>query len=49
MKGITELKFEDKAIFALNDIATIVLDWNLGKLSEVQAMKKINQVFVNRK
>ncbi len=39
------MDFEKKAILILNDVAEIVLKWNLGKLSEKQALNKINQVF----
>lgn len=44
---VVEMKmdFEKKAILILNDVAEIVLKWNLGELSEKQALNKINQVF----
>ena len=41
-----EITFADKSLLALNEIATIVLDWNCGNLKEVEALKKINKVFV---
>jgi len=34
-----------KAILILNDVAEIVLKWNLGELSEKQALGKINEAF----
>ncbi|MEE9512140.1 MAG: hypothetical protein V3V38_03760 [Nitrosopumilaceae archaeon] len=40
-----KMDFEKKAILILNDVAEIVLKWNLGELSEKQALNKINQVF----
>ena len=40
-----KMGFEKKAILILNDVAEIVLKWNLGELSEKQALSKINQVF----
>ncbi len=40
-----KMDFEKKAILILNDVAEIVLKWNLGKLSEKQALSKINEVF----
>ncbi len=44
---VVEMKmdFEKKAVLILNDVAEIVLKWNLGELSEKQALNKINQVF----
>ncbi len=40
-----KMDFEKKAILILNDVAEIVLKWNLGEVSEKQALNKINQVF----
>jgi len=40
-----KMGFEKKAVLILNDVAEIVLKWNLGELSEKQALNKINQVF----
>jgi len=37
--------FEKKAILILNDVAEIVLKWNLGDISEQQALNKINDAF----
>ncbi len=40
-----KMDFEKKAILILNDVAEIVLKWNLGELSEKQSLNNINQVF----
>ena len=37
--------FEKKAILILNDVAEIVLKWNLVDISEQQALNKINNAF----
>ncbi len=37
--------FEKKAILILNDVAEIVLKWNLGDITEQQALNKINYAF----
>ncbi len=37
--------FEKKAILILNDVAEIVLKWNLGDMSEQLALNKINDAF----
>ena len=37
--------FEKKAILILNDVAEIVLKWNLGDISEQQVLNKINDAF----
>ncbi len=37
--------FEKKAILILNDVAENVLKWNLGDISEQQALNKINDAF----
>ncbi len=44
---VVEMKmdFEKKAVLILNDVAEIVLKWNLGELSEKQALSKINEAF----
>ena len=39
------MDFEKKAVLLLNDIAEIVLKWNLGEFTEKQALNKINDVF----
>ena len=40
-----KMDFEKKEIMILNDVAEIVIKWNLGELSEKQSLNKINQVF----
>jgi hypothetical protein len=40
-----KMEFEKKAILILNDVAEIVLKWNLGEITEKQALNKINEVF----
>ena len=46
MSGIEKkMGFEKKAILILNDVAEIVLKWNLGEISEQQALNKINNAF----
>ena len=37
--------FEKKAILILNDVAESVLKWNLGEISEQQALNNINDAF----
>ena len=39
------MEFEKKAVLILNDIAETVLKWNLGEISEKQALTKINAAF----
>ncbi len=46
MSGVEkQMGFEKKAILILNDVAEIVLKWNLGEFSEKQALNKINGAF----
>lgn len=46
MSGVEkQMGFEKKAILILNDVAEIVLKWNLGEFSEKQALNKINDAF----
>jgi len=40
-----KMDFGQKAILILNDVAEIVLKWNLGELSVKQALSKINEAF----
>jgi len=40
-----KMGFEKKAILILNDVAEIVLKWNLGDISEQQVLNKINDAF----
>ena len=42
---IKENKFQEKVIFILNDVAEVVLNWNLGHISNDEAIKKINSAF----
>ena len=41
-------QFQEKVTFILNDVAEIVLNWNLGKITTDEAMKKINQSFAKQ-
>ena len=41
-------KFQEKVTYILNDVAEVVLNWNLGKISNEEAMKKINQSFARQ-
>lgn len=41
-------RFQEKATFILNDVAEVVLNWNLGRLSNDEAMKKINKAFAKQ-
>ena len=46
MSGVEKsMDFDKKAILILNDVAEIVLRWNLGEISEKQALSKINDAF----
>ena len=40
-----QMGFEKKAILILNDVAEVVLKWNLGEISEEEALNKINNAF----
>lgn len=40
--------FQDKVTYILNDIAEVVLNWNLGKISNDEAMEKINKAFAKQ-
>ena len=42
---IKENKFQEKVTFILNDVAEVVLNWNLGHISNDEAIKKINSAF----
>lgn len=37
--------FQEKMTYILNDVAEVVLNWNLGKISNQEAMDKINKAF----
>jgi len=45
---IKQGKFQEKATLILNDIAEVVLKWNLGKIENDEAMKKINKAFAKQ-
>ena len=47
-KSLKENKFQEKAAFILNDVAEVVLDWNLGNLTNDEAIKKINRAFAKQ-
>ena len=40
--------FQEKVTYILNDVAEVVLNWNLGKISNEEAMEKINKAFAKR-
>ena len=42
---IKQEKFQEKKTIILNDVAEVVLQWNLGKITDDEAMKKINNAF----
>ena len=37
--------FQEKVTYILNDVAEVVLNWNLGKITNEEALKKINKAF----
>ena len=41
-------KFQEKTTYILNDVAEIVLNWNLGQISNDEAMEKINKAFAKQ-
>ena len=41
-------KFQEKVTYILNDVAEVVLNWNLGKITSEEAMKKINSAFAKQ-
>ena len=41
-------KFQEKTTVILNDVAEVVLKWNLGTLTNDEAMKKINKAFAKQ-
>ena len=45
----TKVDFQEKVTFILNDVAETVLNWNLGKISNDEAMGKINEAFAKQK
>jgi len=49
MTGIIKSqKFQQKTTLILNDVAEIVLKWNLGKITNDEAMTKINKAFAKQ-
>jgi hypothetical protein len=47
-KVIKQGKFQEKAALILNDVAEVVLKWNLDKITNDEAMKKINKAFTKQ-
>ncbi|MEX0639531.1 MAG: hypothetical protein ACT4NJ_03685 [Nitrosopumilaceae archaeon] len=45
---IKENKFQEKVTFILNDVAEVVLNWNLGHITNDEAIKKINSAFAKQ-
>jgi len=45
---IKSQKFQQKTTLILNDVAVIVLKWNLGKITNDEAMTKINKAFAKQ-
>jgi hypothetical protein len=49
LAGVTkQRKFEEKTNLILNDVAEVVLKWNLGKMTNDEAMRKINSAFAKQ-
>ena len=44
----SKANFQEKVTYILNDVAEVVLSWNLGKISNDEAMKKINKAFAKQ-
>ena len=40
--------FQEKVTYILNDVVEVVLNWNLGKITNEEAMKQINKAFANQ-
>ncbi len=40
--------FHEKVTYILNDVAEVVLNWNLGKITTEEAMQKINKAFARQ-
>jgi hypothetical protein len=47
-RAVKKNKFQEKATFILNDVAEIVLNWNLGHITNDEAIKKINSAFAKQ-
>jgi len=45
---IKSRKFKEITTLILNDVAEIVLRWNLGKMTNDEAMTKINKAFAKQ-
>jgi hypothetical protein len=45
---IKQGKFQEKTTKILHDVAEVVLKWNLGKIENDEAMKKINRAFAKQ-
>jgi hypothetical protein len=45
---IKQEKFQEKTTIILNDVAEIILKWNLGKIANDEAMNKINKAFAKQ-
>jgi hypothetical protein len=43
-----QIEFQKKTTHILNDVAEIVLNWNLGHITNDEAMKKINRAFAKQ-
>lgn len=44
----SKVDFQEKVTYILNDVAEAVLNWNLGKISNAEAMEKINKAFAKQ-
>jgi len=45
---IKSRKFQETTTLILSDVAEIVLRWNLGKMTNDEAMRKINKAFAKQ-
>ncbi len=45
---IKSRKFQEITTLIINDVAEIVLKWNLGKITNDKAMTKINKAFAKQ-
>jgi len=43
-----ENNVQGKMTYILNDVAEVVLNWNLGKITNDEAMEKINKAFAKQ-
>ena len=44
-----KVDFQEKVTYILNDVAETVLNWNLGKITNEEAMENINKAFAKQK